>query len=194
MNIKEFQILKPKIYSWVFFLDQICPFSSNNFTDRLVSPNTDWPVTVLPCYIMYHDNQSVILSRSLIATQLQVSPSSLFPCLYVHVFKNHRDRAVSTADSHGGGGRWEEDRIVAAVNSHLIPFSVQDPAPYSDLDSHSLLQSWWNPFGVVAFRFSEMFPLHPSCDELLVTTCSWWSCTSGWAPQSEWVDMIVGPV
>lgn len=32
------------------------------------------------------------------------------------------------------------------------------------------------------------------CNRLPVITCSWWSCTSGWAPQSEWVDMTVGPV
>ena len=50
-NTKEFQILKKKDPFMSFFLDQICPFSSNNFTDRLVSSNTDWPVTVLPCYI-----------------------------------------------------------------------------------------------------------------------------------------------
>lgn len=38
-NKKEFQVLKPKDpFLSFFFHDQICPFSSNNFTDKLVSP------------------------------------------------------------------------------------------------------------------------------------------------------------
>lgn len=91
-NKKEFQVLKPKIHSWVF-LDQICPFSSNNFTDRLVSPiqTGQW----LCCHATYHDNQSVILSRSLIATQLLVPPSSLFPCLYVHVSESQGEDCLN---------------------------------------------------------------------------------------------------
>lgn len=50
---RNFFVLKPEIHYWVSFLDQICPFSSNNFTDKL--SNTDWPGTLLPCYIPWQE-------------------------------------------------------------------------------------------------------------------------------------------
>lgn len=61
--------------------------------------NTDWPVTGLSCYI--HDNQSVLLSRSIIATQL-LCFSLFFYLSSVCKSLNHRDRTISTINSNQG--------------------------------------------------------------------------------------------
>lgn len=113
-----------------FFLDQICPFSSNNFTDRLVSPiqTGQW----LCCHATYHDSQSVILSRSLFATQLLVCPL-LYSFVSMCMSLNHRDRTVSTRNWLGS-------------EQPSNPILVQDLAPRSGFSSFLLKPLWKSGF------------------------------------------------
>lgn len=137
------------------------PFSSTNFTDKLVSPiqTGQW----LCCHATNHDNQSVILSRSLTATQLLVPPPNFFyslvsTCMSVIL----RDPTVSTSSSHE-----EQDRLSSLSRrrlQHQILGQGLVLALFFSRDETSL--------GVVVLLFLELFPCTPCCNGLSVTTCS----------------------
>lgn len=77
-------------------------------------------------------------------------------------------------------------------NSFSQSTDVEDSALYGGLLSCTCFFGLWTQLCWCHFLENRLLSLY--CNRLPVITCSWWSCTSGWAPQSEWVDMIVGPV
>lgn len=101
---------------------------------------------------------------------------------------------------------------VTALPWHFLRFPVIPFTPQNDLDHNQPSSPLSMRLQTAALFFMHLFlrsldtvvllvpPLWkmPSfffyCNRLPVITCSWWSCTSGWAPQSEWVDTNAGPV
>lgn len=81
----------------------------------------------------------------------------------------------------------ELSRPPSAVQSTVI----EDAAPHC----RKLLALVSSVFGHLCWcHLFEICPLSLYCNRLPIITCSWWSCTSGWAPQSEWVDTSADPV